>query len=115
MKIIASYAKPEEAFLAASRLKGSGIFADVRDAHTAGINWNHSAAIGGVRLTVLEADATRAREILGILEAPRARRATCPQCGSYDLHIPLLVLMGLHFRLIPSLQNQKVRCNNCKA
>ncbi|MGB0344929.1 MAG: putative signal transducing protein [Coraliomargarita sp.] len=115
MKVIAAYEKPEEAFLAASRLEGSGIRAGVHDAHTAGAHWNYSNAIGGVRLEVPEADAARAREVLGILEAPRTQRATCPHCGSHDLHIPLLVAMGLHLRVIRSLQNQKIRCNACQS
>lgn len=114
MKEIASYETPTDAFLAASRLESSGIHAGVRDAHTAGTLSNYIGAIGGVRLEVAEEDAAQARAILGIV-APTVQRATCPQCGSTDLHIPLLIAMSYHLRLIPSLQNQKVRCKACQS
>lgn len=64
MKTIASYSKPEEAYLAASYLEGNGIEAHVRDDNIITANWLFSNAVGGVKLEVADEDAAKALELL---------------------------------------------------
>jgi len=67
--ILASYTDPLEAQIALGRLRAEGIDARLDDAHTALANWEWRLAIGGAKLRVPEAQATRAREVLAALEA----------------------------------------------
>lgn len=63
LTVVASFATPAEAFLAKERLGGAGVEALVAGETTAGVI--SSLAMGGVALYVVDADAERAREILG--------------------------------------------------
>ena len=63
---IASFATPAEALLAKGRLNGAGVDGHVAGEMTAGVMPYLSLTMGGVTLYVVDADAERAREILGI-------------------------------------------------
>ena len=116
--IIASYSKPEDAYLAASALEAAGISVLVRDADTVGTYWLYSNAIGGVKLEIAPEDAERAR---GILELPRKEESLllkCPHCGSGNTRLremnvfaALSVALGV---LLP-FRSRKVDCLDCGA
>lgn len=82
-----------EAHLARALLAADGIDAWVLDAEQIGVQWHVAGALGGVKVAVRPADATRARELLArdhssllatideaVLPAPDEER--CPRCGS---------------------------------
>ena len=66
---IARYPDPIEAHIACGRLRAEGIDAHVADDHMAVANWEWRLAVGGTRLRVPEAEAGRARRVLGELDA----------------------------------------------
>jgi hypothetical protein len=61
MKTIATYSRLDEAFLARSRLEGSGVRAFIPEENA---NWHWGR--GDVRLMVEDEDVERAREVLGV-------------------------------------------------
>jgi predicted RNA-binding Zn-ribbon protein involved in translation (DUF1610 family) len=62
--VVGRFREPHLAYLAKGKLESEGIHAAVRDEYTAGIQWLHSDAIGGVKLAVAEPDAERAIAVL---------------------------------------------------
>lgn len=66
---IARYPDPIEAHIACGRLRAEGIDAHVADDGMAVANWEWRLAVGGTRLRVPEAEAERARRVLGELDA----------------------------------------------
>ncbi|AFT69142.1 hypothetical protein B5T_00858 [Alloalcanivorax dieselolei B5] len=88
MITVAAYTDPLQAHLARGRLQAEGIQAEVVHEHHVWANWALSNALGGVKLQVAEADAERARTVLGELaegafelDEPEADRPRCPRCG----------------------------------
>ena len=86
---IATFSQAPQAHVLRGRLESEGIPAFLADENTVTANWLYSTAVGGVKLQVREADAARAREVLGLEEAaPEDEEEdaepdpTCPQCGS---------------------------------
>jgi len=116
MKVVASYAKPEEAHLVASLLQGSGIETHVRDADTVNANWMYSHAIGGVKVEVAERDSERAREILN-LPCDDSGLLSCPYCHSSrvrmrELNLFTAICIALGFVL--PISSKRVDCLECK-
>ena len=66
---IASYLDPIEAQIARGLLLSEGLEVHVGDEHLTVANWEWRLAIGGTRLRVPTAQATRAHEILRAMEA----------------------------------------------
>ena len=66
---VASYIDPIEAQIARGLLQSEGLEVHVGDEHLAVANWEWRLAIGGTRLRVPTAQASRAREILRAMEA----------------------------------------------
>ena len=66
---VASYHDPIEAHIACGRLRAEGVDAHVADDQTAVANWEWRLAVGGIRLRVADADATRAYAVLRELES----------------------------------------------
>lgn len=66
---IARYHDPIEAHIACGRLRAEGIDAHVADDQVAVANWEWRLAVGGTRLRVADAHATRARGVLQELDA----------------------------------------------
>lgn len=66
---VASYLDPLQAQIARGLLAAEGIDAHVGDEHLAVANWEWRLAIGGSKVRVADADAARARAILGAMEA----------------------------------------------
>lgn len=66
---IARYTDPIEAHIACGRLRAEGIDAHVADDQIAVANWEWRLAVGGTRVRVPEAQATRARDVLHELDA----------------------------------------------
>lgn len=115
MKLIASYSKPEEAYLAASLLEGNGITVNVRDADTVGNHWMYSNAVGGVKIEVTETEEEIAKEILNLPKEANGILA-CPHCGSgnvklRELNIFTAISIALGF-MIP-FASKKVDCLDC--
>jgi hypothetical protein len=94
-RVIARFSEPVMAHLARAKLENEGIPAYVRDAHTIGVQWLYSIALGGVRVEVEERDAERA---LALLEEDLSGQVTeehwyrqvhpdlrCPRCGSDEI------------------------------
>ena len=115
MKTIASYAKPDDAFLARARLEGSGVAASIRDEHTISTDWFYSNAIGGVRVEVEDEDVARAREIL---ELPPIEKGilTCPRCGSENVRLRELsawTAMSLFLGFPLPVKTRQADCISC--
>jgi hypothetical protein len=115
MKLIASYSKPEEAYLAASLLEGNGIAVNVRDADTVGNYWMYSNAVGGVKLEVADADEARAREVLN-LPGEANGLLVCPHCGSGKVRMRqmnLITAMSLALGVMLPFATKKIDCMDC--
>ncbi len=96
LAVVASYSRPFEAQFAHARLESSGIPAYIADAHTVGMNWLYSNAIGGVKLQVAARNLEAARLVLEqdveedlgeLVELDES--FLCPNCG------------GRHTRYLP--------------
>jgi hypothetical protein len=94
-RVVARFPEPVMAHMAKARLEAEGIPAFVRDAHTIGIQWLYSIALGGVRVEVEEHDEERA---LDLLRTDMSEELTeehwsghahpdlrCPRCGSDEI------------------------------
>ncbi len=115
MQVVASYLNLERAHLALSRLQSAGIEAELRDEATVTLYWLLSPAIGGVKVTVPEADVEAARQILR-MPALEAGFVVCPHCGTGDVTVrtlsptgAVLLATGLPLPLAP----QRADCNAC--
>ncbi len=96
---VATFTDVIEAKIVQSMLESEGISCFVQDENIVGINWLYSAAVGGVKLKVREADRDEAAMLLSgdvrIEEVPQFTpieseggsedRVRCPACGSEDL------------------------------
>lgn len=117
MVTVATYSKPEDAYLAASMLEGNGVPATVRDAEMVSLNWTFSNAIGGVKVDVADEDLEQARELLALARESEGILC-CPHCGSHDVRMRELSLWSmigyfLFGAFIPA-KNRDVDCMNCK-
>ena len=115
MKIVATYSKPEEAYLAASLLEGNGLTVNVRDADTVGNYWMYSNAIGGVKLEVDEDDVACAQEILNLPKEANGILA-CPHCGSGDVKLRqmnLFTAISMSLGILLPFASKKVDCLEC--
>jgi hypothetical protein len=65
MREIASYFKPEEAYLIASVLEGNGIKTYLRDENIVSLHWIPQAT-GGVKIQVSDEDVEKALEVLNL-------------------------------------------------
>ncbi|MGA2446073.1 MAG: DUF2007 domain-containing protein [Opitutaceae bacterium] len=115
MKIVAAYSTLDEAYLAKSRLEGSGIHAGIRDELTASTYWLSSNAIGGVKVEVEDEDLDRTREVL-MLPKMDAGLLRCPHCGSDEVRLrelsPLAAIcVGIGF-ILP-FRSQRADCLRC--
>lgn len=117
MPIVASYNKPEEAYLAASLLEGNDIECEVLDAETVSMDWMYSQAVGGVKLTVAEEDLEAAREVLSLPKLETEILA-CPHCGSSNTHLrELSLISALSLLLSPvflPIKSRTADCLDCK-
>lgn len=118
MRTIASYSKPEDAYLAASCLEGSGLSPNIRDAHTVGVDWFYSQAIGGVKLEVPDSEYEQAVELLG-LPAASETVFKCPYCSSTNVklrQLSVLTALGVAlFGLLVPLKSRRADCIDCKS
>jgi len=94
MKAVASFSTLAEAHLALTRLESAGVEAVIRDEFMVTADWLCSNATGGVKIEVVEDDFAAARAILA-LPAPEAGVLQCPHCGSHDLHVRVLSVLGV--------------------
>jgi hypothetical protein len=115
MKTVAAYSKPEEAYLARSRLESSGISATIRDEYVVSTYWLYSNAVGGVKVDVADEDYARAREALAL---PRVDPGIlrCPHCGSPEVRLrelsPLAAIcIGIGFVL--PFRSPRADCLGC--
>ena len=121
---IASYSFPWEAQIAKARLDAEGIPAFVADEQTINMQWLYSNAMGGVRLQVPQAFASRAVEILAedhsdeLEEEQGDDPVVCSACGSANTEPhqlgrrwAFLVFLGLDFPLFPV--KNTYRCKDC--
>jgi hypothetical protein len=117
MKVISTYTKPEEANLAASFLRGNGVFCSVRDENTVNQDWLYSNAIGGVKLEVADEDFEKAKEILN-LPAEKGIILQCPHCGSEKTKMremnPLSAIFMIVFYAFIPIKALTVDCYDCK-
>lgn len=105
MRTIGNFPDLASAQVAQSLLDAEGITATIPDEYLAGIDWQMSTALQGVRLQVAAEDAEDAAAILATIAAPtEAPSDVCPSCGSDALGPPSWRrrLKGL-FMLFPPL------------
>ena len=114
MKIVAAYPTLDEAYLAKSRLEGSGIHAGIRNEFTASTYWLFSS-LAGVKVEVEDEDFDRAREVLTL---PRvdAGLLRCPHCGSDEVRLKELsplaaICIGIGFVL--PFRSRRADCLRC--
>jgi len=87
METVANFPDLASAQLAQSLLEAEGIAATIPDEHLAGIDWQLSTALQGVRLQVAREDLDAAKELLAEQFAPdddadaTAEKSLCPKCG----------------------------------
>jgi hypothetical protein len=126
-RVVARFPEPVMAHMAKARLEEEGIPAFVRDAHTIGIQWLYSIALGGVRVEVDEQDEERAKELLQtdfseqLTEEQWSGHAhpdlRCPRCGSDDVVrsglSPRTGLMSLLKWTPFSSSRRKLTCRTC--
>lgn len=77
MTVLRGYSTLEQAFLAKSRLESEGVAAEVLDEAMA-VSAPHLLMTSGIRLSVADEDAERAREILGLPSGPPPRKPSGP-------------------------------------
>lgn len=117
LRQVASYSKPDDAYLAASFLEGNGLSPNIRDGHTIGVDWFYSQAIGGVKLEVPEDEYEKAIELL---ELPSASENVlkCPHCGSDKVKLRQLsgvtALAMLVFGILLPIASHRADCLSCK-
>lgn len=124
MITIARYSFPWEAQIVKARLDAEGIPAFVADEQTINMQWLYSNAMGGVRLQVPKAFASRAIEILAedhsdeFEEVQGVDVVACKACGSAKTEPhqigrrwAFLVFLGLDFPLFPV--KNTYRCTDC--
>ena len=91
---VATFWQATEAHIARLKLESEEIDCVLIDENLVATDWLYANAVGGIKLRVPEADANRARELLG--ERPPAvqtfeQSGLCPECGSSDLDRPVLI------------------------
>lgn len=84
MRTIGNFPDLASAQVAQSLLQAEGITATIPDEFLAGIDWQMSTALQGVRLQVAPEDADDAEALLATLTPTDAEPASdvCPSCGS---------------------------------
>lgn len=114
---VASYSKPDDAYLAASFLEGNGLSPNIRDGHTIGVDWFYSQAVGGVKLEVPEDEYEKAVELLALPSASE-NVLKCPHCGSDKIKLRQLsgvtALALLLFGLLLPIASHRADCLDCK-
>ena len=117
MVTIAKFNSVNDAFLAKSKLEGSGIEAFIPDENLASLNWLYTGAMGGVRLEVSEEDKDRAIEILD-LTYEDSESILCPSCGSSDVKFrmvnPFVALSIILFGFFFPSKSFKIDCMTCE-
>jgi hypothetical protein len=125
-RVVARFPEPIMAHMAKARLEEEGIPAFVRDAHTIGIQWLYSIALGGVRVEVEEQYAEKAK---ALLQKDMSEQLTeeqwsgqvhpdlrCPRCGSDDVVrsglSPRTGLLSL-LKWTPFSSSRKRTCRTC--
>lgn len=115
MVVVAAFPTVDQANLLAARLRSAGVACELRDDATLGLNWAYTLALGGVKVTVADADEADALAILG--EAPVGEGLlVCPACGSGDVVVRALSPAGavLLATAVPlPLAMQKADCRAC--
>lgn len=116
MPVIAAYTKMEDAHLAVSKLRGSGVEAWLRDEATANMYWLYSNAIGGVKVEVREEDIERALEVLDLPNEP-SELLKCPHCGSENVSVRQMNLFAalalIFLSLILPGREHTIDCLEC--
>jgi len=129
---VAVFTTGTQAHMARIALEDAGIACFIADENVATVNWLWTAAVGGIKLQVIEPDAPRAAEILrahGQLPPEKASDAAaveqaetagppCPACGStsscierFSLPVALVSILLLGFPLL-FLRRRRV-CRKC--
>jgi hypothetical protein len=70
MKLVATFANSDDAYLLRAHLEGSGLTVFVRDDQTVSVDWGLSNAVGGVKVEVPEEDYAAATELLAAFSLP---------------------------------------------
>ena len=116
MKTIASYSNLEDAFLARSRLEGSGVDSYLPDELSATNSPAQLQILGGIRLQVQDEDFDRACAVLGLRTHAHCD-LTCPQCGSHNVKIrdpSLVAALCTSLGLRSSPRSRTADCLDCR-
>ena len=126
---IATYADPIEANLAKIKLASEDIDCFLADENAVAVYWLAAGAMGGIKLQVKEADASKAAEILSskkiVTEDEKDNVAidepaipNCPQCGSDDVQYEkfsrkMVFLSILLIRMPVTYPKDSYKCRTC--
>ena len=127
MLVVARFRDLSDAEVASATLDAAGIACCLADTYLVGMAWGYSTALQGIRMSVDEADAEEAREILSLgADAewpefePGSADELCPVCHAYALELesgPRKTLASMHLTSLNPLWlwRSRLRCRACKA
>jgi hypothetical protein len=114
LEVVGNFWYSYEAHLAKALLVSEGLEAWVLDEHHVSLRWHFAAALGGIKVAVLAADAARARALLaedrsealeGISEQslPAGGEERCPACGGESTSTTRSLVMPTLWQWLQSL------------
>ena len=126
MPVVGRFRDLADAEVASATLDAAGIAHSLADTYLVGLAWYYSTALQGIRLSVDEADAEEARELLSLAAAaewpelgPGSADELCPVCHAHALEFesgPRKTLAPMHVTLVPLwLWRSRLRCRACGA
>lgn len=124
MTIVRRFRDLADAEVASATLDAAGVAHSLSDTYLVGLAWHYSTALQGIRLSVDQADAEEARELLSLTAAaewpefdPGSADELCPVCHAHALELesgPRKTLAVMTWAGFPLwLWRSRLRCRAC--
>ena len=117
MKKLATFTDINKAQALASILRANGVECDIRNEHTATINWLYTNAIGGLQVVVGPDQIAEGEDLLELFHT-NASYQKCPDCSSHEVrYVKFGIFNAISIYLgfcLPS-KNYKMKCDECGA